>query len=319
MKRPRARFASSPGVFAAFVLFAALLAMPARAGQVNLSPEAQRVLDAIYAGNPEEALGLARAIQQSQPRHPIGYLLEGEARWWERYCGACELKWGMIEAWKHDKQHEDESYFALTDKAVDAAKAQLATSETAEMHVYLGMAYALKVRLYGLRGENRNAARAGVNARAQMLRALELDPQTADATAGIGIYNYYVDTLSPVVKVLRFFMGIPGGDRVKGVEQMRVGMNQGTLLAVDTRFILARALRQYDRKYEEALAVAQPLVDRYSRNPLFLLLVANVNAELGRSAKAAEYLNLVQQLARSAPPCVAHARDIAGSFSATLR
>jgi tetratricopeptide (TPR) repeat protein len=295
-----------------------LTATPTRASDLTLPPDAQHVLDTIYGGNPEEAVPLARAIEQSRPQDPIGYLVEGEALWWKRYCAACEIKYGMIEAWKHEKQHDDEAYFALTDKAIQLAQSQLAKSETAEAQFYAGMGYALKVRVYGLRSENRNAARAAVNARTHMLRALELDPQLADATAAVGIYNYYVDTLSPVVKLLRFFMGIPGGDKEKGVEQMEVGMNQGVLLAVDVRFILARALRQYDRKYEQALVVAQPLVERYPQNPLFLLLLGNLNAELGRTAKAADYFRSVHQLPALATPCAGHSREIASLFSATL-
>jgi hypothetical protein len=294
-------------------------ATPARAGHLTLPPDAQKVLDTIYGGNPEAAVALARSIEQARPEDPLGYLVEGEALWWERYCRACEVKYGMVEAWKHEKQRSDEAYFALTDRAIELARARLAQSESADTHFYAGMGYALKVRVYGLRNENRNAARAAVNARTHMLRALELDPQMADATAALGIYNYYVDTLSPIVKLLRFFMGIPGGDKAKGVQQMQVGMNQGVLLAIDVRFILARALRQYDRKYEDALAVAQPLVERYPRNPLFLLLASNLNAELGRYGKAAEYIQAVQQLpAATASPCLAHTREIATSFSTTL-
>lgn len=308
------------GSLARLYVFVSLWLMPtARASNLVLPPEAQHVLDTIYTGDPETAVGVARAIERARPEDPVGYLVEGEALWWERYCAACEIKWGMVEAWKHDKQREDESYFELTDKAVELAQTQLAKSETAEMHVYAGMGYALKVRVYGLRGENRNAAKAAVNARTHMLRALELDPQMADATAAVGIYNYYVDTLSPIVKLLRFFMGIPGGDKEKGVEQMEVGMNQGVLLKVDVRFILARALRQYDRKYEEALSVAQPLVERYPQNPLFLLLLGNLNVELGRNAKAAEYFRSVPKVSVPNNTCLAHVREIADALSATLQ
>ena len=107
------------------------------------------------------------------------------------------------------------------------AEAQLAKSDTAEMHTYAGLGWALKVRVYGLRDENRNAAHAAVNGRREMLAALKLDPDMADATAGLGVYNYYVDTLSPLVKLLRIFMGIPGGDKQLGIKQMEVGMNRG--------------------------------------------------------------------------------------------
>ena len=293
-------------------------AVPARADKLTLPPGAQQAIDAIYSGNPQAAIPLARALQQARPEDPAGYLIEGEALWWERYCEALEIKYGMIEAWKHEKRSEDTAYFALAEKAIELAQAQLAKSETAEMHVYAGMGYALKVRVYALRGENRNAAHAGVAARAEMMRALELDPQMGDATAGLGIYNYYVDTLSPIVKLLRFFMGIPGGNKALGARQMETGMSQGVLLAVDVRFIFGRALRQYDEKYEQALAVAEPLVARYPKNPMFLLLAGNLNAELGRNAKAAEYLRRVQQLPDSGSPCAARTREIANSFLSTL-
>jgi tetratricopeptide (TPR) repeat protein len=298
----------------------AVIRLPAGASQTQLPPDAQIVLDTIYSGNPEQAVPLARAFEQAHQQDPLGYLLEDEALWWERFCAACEIKWGMIDAWKHDKQAGDQAYFAVADKAIQLAEAQLAKSKTAELDFYAGMAYALKVRVYGLRGENRAAARAAVAARAHMLAAIALDPQMADATGALGLYNYYVDTLSPIVKLLRFFMGIPGGDKQKGVEQMKVGINQGTLLAVDLRFILARALRQYDRQYEQALGIAQPLTERYPPNPLFLLLLGNLNLELGQKSRAAEYFRAVQQLPGSpAPRCLAHARDLAASFAAEVR
>ena len=73
------------------------------------------------------------------PIIPLGYLLEGEALWWKSYCAACEIKYGMVEAWKRSKEPEDDAYLALADKEIDLAEARLAKSETAEMHVYAGM------------------------------------------------------------------------------------------------------------------------------------------------------------------------------------
>ena len=299
-------------------LLAGLLASPIRAANISLTPEAAQALNAIYAEDPETAILIARQIQQADPNHPLGYLLEAEAKWWERYCGAYEIKYGMADAWKRGKKPDDDAYIALADKVTHLAESQLAKSETAEMHLYAGLGLVLEVRVYALRGENRNVARAGVKARAEMLRALELDPQMADATADLGIYNYYVDTLSPIVKLLRIFMGIPGGDKETGVEQMETGMNQGVLTAVDVRFILSRALRQYDRKYEQALSIAQPLAARYPHNLLFLLLLGNLNLELGRDAKASEYFHSVLQLSVPNAECASQVRVLANSFLASL-
>lgn len=303
------------------ILLAACFASPVRATGVTLSPQAQQALDRIYSGDPDTAISIAKEMEVSQPDYPLGFLIEGEARWWKRYCAACEIKYGIYDAWKHSKESDDSAYFALTDKVISLAEAQLAKSDTAEMHTYAGLGWALKVRVYGLRGENRNAAHAGVNGREEMLAALKLDPQMADATAALGIYDYYVDTLSPIVKLLRIFMGIPGGDKALGLRQMEVGMNQGSFLAVDIRFILARSLRTYDQKYEQALSVATPLAARYPQNPIFQLLLGNLNVELGRNAKAAEYFHAV--LASSEvdadPACAARVRDLANSFLSSLR
>ena len=71
--------------------------------------------------------------------------------------------------------------------------------------------------MYALRGESRNTARSGVRAREHLLRAKTLDPTLADADFGLGLYNYYVDTLSGIARILRFFMGIPGGSKQEGI------------------------------------------------------------------------------------------------------
>jgi tetratricopeptide (TPR) repeat protein len=309
---------------------AALLATPAGAGNISLPPEAIEGMEKIYGGDPDAAMAIAHALEQAQPDRLLGYLLEGEARWWKRYCAACEIKYGIFEASKRGRDPEDEVFLALTDKVIQLAQLHTAQSDSAEMHVSAGIGWALKVRVYGLRGENRSAARAGVNARAEMLRALQLDPEMTDATAALGVYNYYVDTLSPIVRLLRIFMGIPGGNKEEGIKQMELGMNQGVYLAVDSRFILARSLRTYDQKYEQALAIAEPLVTRYPQNPIFQLLLGNLNAELGRREKASEYFHEALRLTTpdsacdgcarctGCNPCVTRLREIANSYLSML-
>jgi tetratricopeptide (TPR) repeat protein len=313
-RRISSRVSSTALLLAMVAMFRAATAS---AAVLDVPPDAQKALDTIYAGDTQQGAELARAFERAQPQNPLGYLIEGEALWWRRYCEASEIKFGVVEIWRHDRKPGDEGYLALADKAIALAQAQLAKSNSAAMHFYAGMGYALKVRMYGLRGENRAATKSGIAARSEMLAALQLDPQLADATAAMGIYNYYVDTLSPMLKFLRFLMGIPGGDKQQGIRQMEVGMTQGKLLAVDVRFILASALRRYDRQYQQALSVAEPLVRRYPQNATFLLLGGNLNRELGRNAKAEEYFRAVEQLSGDSP-CVAHARDLARSFSAAL-
>jgi tetratricopeptide (TPR) repeat protein len=327
------RLTLSAWVAVAFVI--SVVAIPVRAGSLTLPPEATQAMALMYDGDPDAAIVLAQKLERSQPDHPLGLILEAEAEWWKTFCASSEIKYGMVDAWKRGKKPEDEAYLALADKAIELAQAQIAKSDTAEMHLYVGAGYALKARLLGLRGEHRAVAHAGVSARTEFLRALEIDPDMADATAGIGLYNYYVDSFSSIVKMLGFFMGIPGGNKQEGIRQMQIGMDRGVLLAVDTRFYMAKNLRKYDQQYEQAVTVGQPLVERYPNNPIYLLLLGNLNAELSRNDKAAEYFHAVLKLpaiqsacetppgvpgfGSSCMPCFVRARDLANSFLASLR
>jgi tetratricopeptide (TPR) repeat protein len=289
-------------------------APPARAGQLNVPPEVTQGLDQIFAGDPDAAIELAHRLEQKQPDHPLGYLLETEALWWKMYCQACDVKYGMVDAWKRSKRGGDDEYLAAAGRAISLAEAQLRKSDSAEMHLYAGMGLALKARLYALRDERRATAHAGVDAREQFLRASQLDPDLEDAYTGLGLYNYYVDALSAIAKILRFFMGIPGGSKKEGVKQLERGMNHGVLTAVEARFYYAKNLRTYDWKYEQALAIATPLVERFPHNPIFLLLVGNLNAELGRNETAAASFRAAEQLSVRDPACAARVRQIAESF-----
>lgn len=326
-----ARVIVSSRLAASIIVVISILAIPARARNLSLPAEAAQALNQMYNGDPDSAIVIARELQQSHPDHPLGFVLEAEAQWWKTYCSASEIKYGMLDTWKHGKKPEDQVYLALADKVIQLAQSQIVRTENAEMHLYAGIGYALKARFLALRGENRAVAHAGVSARTEFLRTLELDPDMADATAGLGLYNYYIDSLSSIVKMLRIFMGIPGGNKQEGIRQMTIGMDRGVLLAVDTRFYLAAILRRYDQQYEQAITIAEPLAAQYPNNPIFLLLLGNLNAELSHNDQAAEYFHTVLKLPEPTPSCASctvcptcttcstRARDIANSFLASLR
>jgi len=281
------------------------------AQSLKVPAEATEGLRLTYAGEPDAAIQVVRRLQQEQPQHPLGYLLEANAAWWKIYCTACEIKWNMIDAWKRGKRAEDDGFLLLVRKSIQLAEQNIAQRETAEMRLYAGMGHALQARLYALRDERRATARSGVRAREHLLRAAELDPQMADALTGLGLYNYYVDTLSWIVKVLRVFMGIPGGDKQQGIRQLEVAMAEGVLTRVEARFYLGKSLRNNEQNYRRAVELLTPLVGQYPRNPIFRLLLGDMHAKLSHSAEAAEQFRTAQQLATGNGPCAARVRAVA--------
>lgn len=272
----------------------------------------------MYSGDTGGAIEIARTVQRAQPQHPIGYLLEANALWWKIYCAVCDVKWNLIDAWDRPKLREDGAYFVLTDRAIALAESAIKTRETAELHVYAGMAFGLQARLYGLRGERMNVARSGVKGRTHFARALELDPEMGDACTGMGLYNYFADVLSPLAKFLRVFMGIPGGNKKEGIRQLEKAMATAELSAAEARFYLARNLRNYDQKYEQAAELLQPLVAEYPQNPAFALLLGDMNAKLNRKDKAAASFRAAQKLTSADSACAARVAELARRALAAL-
>ena len=311
------RFLRSSILFAAIAAFACCPVL-ARASGISLSPEASAALDKIYSFDLDGAVRDAQKLQREQPEHPLGYLLEGEALWWETWCLSADYRWGMIDARRRSKQPLDKHYFELATKAYEAARAQIARGDSAEMEFYAAMGDALAARLYGLRGENRATARLGVRARQSFLRAKELDPTLADADFGIGLYNYYIDTLSGIAKMLRFFMGIPGGSKRDGLRQLENAIEHGTLTPTIARIYLSLNLHRYDEKYARAIEVLEPVATKYPGNPLFQLMLADLHAKLGHKERALAIYHAAAALSIGDAECRAHIQELVASATTAL-
>jgi tetratricopeptide (TPR) repeat protein len=270
----------------AMALPASLFGAGAHAEKLALPPGTSAALEKIYSFDTDGAIADAQRLEKEQPDHPLGYLLEAEALWWRIFCTSAEFKYGLTDARHRPKLAADQHYLELAAKASSMALTQLKSHETAEMQFYAGLGDAFAARFFGLRSENRAGARAGVRAREHFLRALKLDPELADAEFGLGLYNYYADTLSALAKLLSFFMGIPGGNKQEGIRQLEHDIAQGVLTPAAARFYLALNLHRYDQLYEKALGVIGPLVEQYPSNPLFQLARGDLYAKLGRKERA---------------------------------
>jgi tetratricopeptide (TPR) repeat protein len=216
----------------------------------------------------------------------------------------------MSDARHRPKFETDQHYFDLAAKASSLAEAQIKQHETAEMQFYAGMADAAAARLYGLRWENRNTARSGVRGREHLLRAKTLGPGLADTGLGLGLYNYYVDTLSAMARVLRFLMGIPGGSKQEGVRLLEQSIADGVVTSDLARFYLALNLHRYDERYEKALAIITPLVEKYPANPIFQLARGDLLAKLGRKEKALLCYRAAGDLIVQDAECQAHVKEL---------
>ena len=288
----------------AFVLLLALLSVPGRASHLNLPPETPAILDKIYSFDLPGGIEAAKRLEQERPNHPLGYLLEAEAWWWRIWCTSADFKYGMSDARRRPKVEADRHYFELAARALSLAEAQTKQGESAEMQFYAGMAEASSARLYALRAENRNAARSGVRGREHLLRAKALDADLADA--------------SSIARILRFFMGIPGGSKQEGVRLLEQAITQGILTTNIARFYLALNLHRYDQQYEKALQILGPLAERYPGNPLFQLARGDLYAKLGRKQQASACYRAASALPVQDGECRSHIQELVRASVAAL-
>jgi hypothetical protein len=274
----------------------------------------------MYSGKSEEAVALARKLEAARPDHPLGYLIEADILWWNIYCKWSERKYNTIDAWSHPRpaDDDDKAELSLADKVAHLAEAAIAQLDTAEMELYAGLGYASRARLLALRFEKMPVARAGVEARKHLLRCLQLEPGMADADLGLGLYNYYVDTLSAMAKVLRFFMGIPGGDKREGLRQLEIASTMGELTQAEARFNMAKSLRNYDRDYARAEKAAAPLASQYPTNCIFLLQAGDIEQKLGHTEEAAAKFRAAAEARWDESVCADKAHQLASQALATI-
>ena len=252
----------------------------AQAGPAEEIRLGMRGLDMLLDGDLDSASEVFRQIQRADPQSPLGYLLEADALWWRIYYSTANLiDPDVFAATDLPTTPYDAHFEDLVSLTISKAEARIhANQDVARNYLYAGMAYALRARLAGLRDRDLPTARAGKKMRSFLLLALRSDPQLTDAYLGIGIYNYFVDTLSAIVKILAWFIRLPGGSREEGLRQLRLAAEKGELARGEAMFYLAKDFsRGNERQYERSMQLFREMARQYPHNPLWPMLIGSLH------------------------------------------
>jgi tetratricopeptide (TPR) repeat protein len=259
---------------------------------------ASRGVSMMMDGDLNGAVVVAQQIQQKDPDSPLGYILEANVTWWRIYYASANLidpdvfDVANMEATPYDSHFED-----LNRVAIHKAEARIrAHDDMARNLLYEGFAYALRARLDGLHDRDLPTARSGKKMRSLLLQALEIDPTLTDAYLGLGIYNYFVDTLSSIVKFLSMFIGLPSGSRTEGLKQLELCAQKGELASPEAKFYLGKDFsRNSEKQYERSIRLFGELRDQFPHNPLWPMLIASLHFRMGDPKKGEEIYREVYQ------------------------
>jgi hypothetical protein len=243
-------------------------------------------LDLLMNARVDEAIVVFREIQKADPQSPLGDTLEASALWWKIFYATGNLTDpDVFIADNKSATLHDAAFEKLIDSALAKSEARIrANQDPAPNHLNAGIAWGLRGRLAALRDKRLATAKAGKRMRAEMLEATRLDPNLTDAYAGLGNYNYFVDTLSTIVKLLGFFIGLPSGNRAEGLQQLELCAAKCDLARAEAKFYLAKNLsRSNEKQLERSAQLFGELAREYPANPFWPMMIASLNCRMGRA------------------------------------
>jgi hypothetical protein len=249
-------------------------------------------------GDLDGAVAVFQQIEHQDPASPLGFVLEADATWWKIYYVSANLVDPDVFAVANSPATPYDSHFEdIENVAIHKAEVRIHNHEDlARSYLYEGYAYALRARLEGLRDRDLPTARAGKRMRSLLLHALSLDPHLTDAYLGVGIYNYFVDTLPTIVKILSVFIMLPGGSRAEGLKQLQLCAERGEFGGPEAKFYLAKDYtRANEMQFEGSARLFGELARDFPHNPLWPMLVGSLQFRLKRPAKGEELYRSVLQ------------------------
>ncbi len=199
---------------------------------------------------------------------------------------AAVVFWWRIQLDPHNREL-DPALIASAEAAITAAE-QWTTREPqrAESWFYLAGAYAPLAELRVLRGDRLAAARDGLRIKRALERALALDSTLQDAHFGIGLYHYYAAVAPAALRMVRWLLLLPGGDRDLGLREMQQARTRGQLLRGEADYQMHWVYLWYERQPERALELLRGLDAQYPTNPIFLQRVAEIERDYRHDATA---------------------------------
>ncbi|HET9176736.1 MAG TPA: hypothetical protein VFQ24_00080 [Terriglobia bacterium] len=247
---------------------------------------AQQGLDLLMNGDAEPAIKVFQKIETDDPSSALGYLMEANAVWWEIYFTTGNLIDPDVFIVSSGSTTRYDAHFnKLVDSAMAKARAnRSAKRDVARNYLYEGMAYGLRGRLASMRQSNLAAARAARQMRSLLISALHQDRNLRDAYAGLGLYDYFVDTLPTIVKLLRWMVGLPGGSRERGLQEIEYAAKYGELTRGEALYYLAKDYsRASEKQYAKSLELFQQLRAHYPGNGLWALMVGSLKIRTGHA------------------------------------
>lgn len=252
--------------------------------------------EALYNLDYEGARRRFQKMIELAPDHPAGPQCFAASLWIQQLNESWELKSTLYsdKAYKNEKtkvdQRQVDEFHKWTRRTKQLAEARLRkNARDVEALYFLGAAEGLEAAyLAAVERKFMAALRSGSSAVDHHRKVLELSPEFYDAELAIGLQNYVIGSLPLPLKLLAGTVGVRGSKK-KGLKELEHVAQEGEWGRDVARTLLVDLYKR-EKRWDDAMATARELSQRFPRNYLFRLQLADAMAlkiAAARRAKAA--------------------------------
>jgi hypothetical protein len=247
--------------------------------------------EALYNLDYEGARRRFQKMIEIAPDHPVGAQSMAASLWVQQLNESWELKATLYSdkaLTTKDTKHESEQkkvdqkqvdeFRKWTRRAKQLSQARLKRdARDVEALYFLGAAEGLEAAYAaGVERKYMSALRTGSSAVDHHRKVLELAPEFRDAELSIGLQNYVIGSLSLPLKMLAKTIGVSGSKK-RGLKELERVASEGHW-ARDVARTLLVDLYKREKRWNDAIATARELCEKYQRNYLFKLQLADALA-----------------------------------------
>jgi len=222
--------------------------------QTVIEDELAEAIELIFQENYSQADSVCTALIDQFPRHPAGYFMKGVLFWKQGY---------------YMKNYDQYNKTALKwlGRAVKIAKKNIKENPNdASAYFFGGGAYGYQGSVYARRKSWLKTGYAAFRGIRYLEKAMALDSTLYDIYYGSGLYHVLASHQPGVVKWIQKLLPIPNGDEKLGIRYLKIAAEKGKFTNLAALAALAMAYVYYDERYDDAIALLEPLVRRYPRN-----------------------------------------------------
>lgn len=251
--------------------------------------------EALYGLDYERARRTFKELARLFPDHPAGPHFLATTVWLKTLNESRRLQASLYNTegfYAKAKDATDPKVVAEFRELERQAKA-LATARRArdpkdvEAIYYLGVIEGVKAAFAGaVERSFFSAWRDGEEAAKRHREVIKADPNFRDAEITLGMYDYVAATLPLPFRIGSSLIG-KGGSKKRGLATLERVAREGRWARDDARVLLI-ALYKREGRFAEALAFAREMAEKYPRNYLFKLEVADALVSLAAAERAAK-------------------------------